>query len=225
MSRPEPDLRAARREIDAAEILLRTLPAAPDVAWPHLDRAAGHLGVPCSAEARNEPRAAWRCLAELGSSLRRADRSTAINGGRLGGWVVLGLAVGALVVATMLAGAPTIDGTREVGRDAVGGDVENGPGSTSVDGGQQLVVHLGSAWNAESFGISVRHRRPCRLTLLRRGRPLWSTALTGDGGSEVHRYEVVVPDRVRRRGFEQLLFTPDPNDEDVRVGGLRLDPP
>ncbi len=219
-----PDSGAARRELDAAELLLRTLPEAPDVAWLHLDRAAAFLGVPAE-DGRLDAAAAWRRLAELGSSVRRFDRSVESNRGPARRWTVLGIAVAAVVVATMLATAPRTEVTREVGRDAVAGDVAEGPRSTSVEGGQQLVVHLGSAWNADSFGITVRHRRPCRLTLLRRGRPLWSTTLSGDGGTDVHHYEVAVPERVRRRGFEQLLFTPDPTDGAIRVGGLRLDPP
>lgn len=219
---PDPD--AARRELVAAEILLRTLPEAPDTAWSHLDRAAVLLGVPTEG-GRVDAASAWRRLAELGASVRRFDRSAGGDRRRTGRWIVLALAVAAVVAATILATAPRIERTREVGRDAVSGDVDEDPRSTPVEGGEQLVVHLGSAWNAESFGITVRHRRPCRLTLLRRGRPLWSTVLSGGGGSEVHRYEVVVPDRVHRRGFEQLLFTPDPGEEVIRVGGLRLDPP
>ena len=219
-----PDSGSVRRELDAAEILLRQFPEAPDAAWIHLERAAALLGVP-AASGRPEPATAWRRLAELDSSLRRLDGSPEVTGRRPVRWIALGFAVIAVVVATILATEPRIVATREVGRDAVASDVDGESGSTSIEGGHQLVVHLGSAWNAESFGITVRHRRPCRLTLLRRGRPLWSTELSGDGGSAVHRYEVVVPERVSRRGFEQLLFTPDPTDEVIQVGGLRLEPP
>jgi hypothetical protein len=218
---PAPD--AARRELEAAELLLRSMPETPDAAWVHLDRAAEMLGDAQEAPRPVDARAAWRRLDQLQTTAGRLDRS-ASHGRRLGRWIVAGICGVVLVGATMLVMSPRVTRAREVGRGAVEGAL-GGSGSTSVEAGHQLVVHLGSAWNADSFGIAVRHRRPCRLTLLRRGRPQWSTVLSGDGEWAVHRYEVAVPERVQRRGFEQLLITPDPADEIVEIGELRLDPP
>ena len=225
------DVGAARTELEAAVMILRAFPDAPQAAWPHLDRAAVMLEDEPAVDqsggtvaGRDEAAAAWRRLDELTGRLGRVDRHTGARRRTLR-WAILLAVVALMATASMLVTTPRLRTVAEVGRGAIEGEVQGDAGSVVIDGGEQLVVHLGSAWNVPSFGLAVRHRMPCRVTLVRRGRPQASTELAGGPELKTYRYEVRVPVRAQRRGFEQLVITPHPAEAGVRVGGLRLDPP
>jgi hypothetical protein len=196
--------------------------------WFHLGRAAELLDERSAAgpaaretERRDDLDAAW---ARLDALRRRVASVDDVPGARRRWPAVIVALVVTVAVAVVVAG-PEGGAVTEVGRGRVDGrSLDEGP-SVTIGAGERLVVHLGSAWHAPSVGLTVRHRLPCRVTLVRRGRPQWSTQLAGGEGSAPRRYQIDVPVRAQRRGYEQLVIAPDPADTDVEVGGLRLDPP
>jgi hypothetical protein len=226
MSVVDLDPKAVRLELTAAELLLRNLPREPSLARPHLDRAADYLSIPRETEHQDDVRSAWRRLSDLGAALHRAEQPTAPTRRRLGRFLLLALAVLLIIGASVLVKTPRITDTREVGKGDVIGDLDgDGSYTVSIEGGRRLLVQLGSAWHEDSIGIGLRHQGPCRIVVMRRGRPLWRTTLRADDAPTGDTYDLALSERARRRGFDQILITPDPSDATIRVGELRLGSP
>jgi hypothetical protein len=86
-----------------------------------------------------------------------------------------------------------------------------------------LVIGLGGMWHVPTVRLTVDHDLPVDVAFMQRGRVCWNTRLVGGEGRVERDYAVRVPERVQRRGFDQLMVTPVEPSGSVRLSGLRLD--
>jgi hypothetical protein len=132
--------------------------------------------------------------------------------------VVLVVALGTLALGVHRAADP---GIQRISWQPIHGRLGDQPPLTVDRSGELLAVALGSIWTDPRIELWMRHREPCRLTLVRGGREIWTTILSSDpdpGGWSHH--VVTINPRAIRLGYQSLVLAPDDSDVPLVIGGL-----
>lgn len=228
----------ARRELEAAALLLRQLPCQPDVACPHVVRAWVRLGRPdldagvtealgrvrLAADAvEGQPAVAalerdvWSSITALREQLN-GNRGPTRGGLVTVAVVVLAMALGALALGVHRATDP---GVQRISWHPIHGRLGDQPPLVVDQPGEVLAVDLGSMWTDPTIELWARHRKPCRLTLVRGGREVWTTSLAPDPDSIGWSHHVVsINQRAIRLGYQSLVLAPEDSDDPLVIGGL-----
>jgi hypothetical protein len=132
--------------------------------------------------------------------------------------VVLAVALGTLALGVHRAADP---GIQQISWQPIHGRLGDQPPLTVDRSGELLAVALGSIWTDPRIELWVGHREPCRLTLVRGGREIWTTMLSPDPDPNGWSHHVVtINPRAIRLGYQSLVLAPDDSDVPLVIGGL-----